>query len=325
MIDANSTTPDSLFAIKVANDLGISLRAIRVNRRITIQEAWNFGVIHAFGDYLSFLGVDETVYPAALRLLAYELDMDKSIDWVMADSIVTEVDIDGHYLRDVMKYDRKNASIASPFLETCFVSYVAGMYRKDVHEKHGYYDPSFIGAGDTEFKSRVLPALKVKYVPITLGEFLNYPDDRTTASEKVEIEDIRAWYIFRSPGGIMYQASIADTSFLESLGKDALGYRKSFCKHTSTDLEIASSIFQVTNGSNNKLSTALISDLEIAHNNLQVVRSLIGFPIAGVKKLRFRQLYALLKCFDKHAKKSGLKGVNLMRHDNMFEQHIWYW
>ena len=325
LIDANSNSPDAEMALRIANEFGIALRAIRVRRRITIQEAWNFGIMNARGKYLSFLGVDETIYPTTLTELASALDLDNSIDWVMADSIVTEVGNDGEYIRDIMKYDRIGADIASPFLETCYVSYVAGMYRKDIHERYGYYDPTFRGAGDTEFKSRVLPSLKVHYLNSTLGEFLNYPEERTTANERIELEDIRAWYIFRTIGGLRYQTSLAPEDFLESLGRKSLGYRKSYCGHISTDIEIASAVYQIAKLEKHGLTESLLSELRNADQQLQSLRIFLGFGPHKWSSLSLRQLISLTKWFDSEYRKSPAKGARRMRLDNIFEQHIWYW
>ena len=325
LVDANSTSPDWEIAHNLADQLGITLRAIRVYRRITIQEAWNFGILSSRGEYLTFLGVDEAIYPSALFKMSNQLDVSPSIDWVMSNSIVTEVGSEGQHLSDVMKYDRDGASLASPFLETCYVSYVGGMYRRNVHEKFGYYDATFKGAGDTEFKSRVLPLLKVKYLNETLGEFLNYPEDRTTATEKIELEDIRAWYIFRTPGGIKYQASLAGDGFYVDLGSNALNYRKSYCRHISTDIEIASATYKAIELSGYNLDDELKKELKFADLQLRLMRRFLGLSTENWKPLSFRDFISLAKWFDVERRNSASTGARRMRLDNMFEQHIWYW
>jgi hypothetical protein len=170
-----------------------------------------------------------------------------------------------------------------------------------------------------------LPSLKVKYLDCTFGEFLNYPEERTTASERIELEDIRAWYIFRTPGGLKYQASLAGDGFLENLGWKSLGYRKSYCKHMSTDLEIASAIYNISVNGNYGISNNLLEELKNAHQQLQAMRNFLGFGSHKWRSLSFRRIYLLAKWFDIDGRKSAAKGVRRMRLDNMFEQHIWYW
>ena len=76
--------------------------------------------------------------------------------------------------------------------------WVGGMYRKSIHEHFGYYDSTFKVAGDTEFKSRILKFINVAYINENLGIFLNYPDERKSETPLAEIEDLRAWYLYRT-------------------------------------------------------------------------------------------------------------------------------
>ncbi|MGH7135022.1 MAG: hypothetical protein ACREHD_04735, partial [Pirellulales bacterium] len=108
----------------------------------------------------------------------------------------------------------------------------------------GYYDASFAAAGDTEFKNRVLPFIRSKAIPQTLGVFWNYPDGQTTRSPRAEIEDLRAWYLHRTAGGVAYLLENSGVHETESLLLAALQYRKSYCRHISSDLEYASHVVQ---------------------------------------------------------------------------------
>jgi glycosyltransferase involved in cell wall biosynthesis len=216
----------------------------RSARRESIQAAWNRGISLARGRYFCFLGVDEAIRPSALEILAAELDAHPHIDWVQAKCLVTEVDDQGHWLNDVMTYDRSGYAQRLVSLESCYLSYVGAMYRREVHQRVGYYDSSFGGAGDTEFKNRALPFIRSKEVPQTLGIFWNYPDGQTTRSPRAEIEDLRAWYLHRSAAGVAYALQNADLHEAESLLVAALAYRKSYCRHTSSDVEYASLVAQ---------------------------------------------------------------------------------
>ncbi|MFM7579570.1 MAG: family 2 glycosyl transferase, partial [Microcystaceae cyanobacterium] len=106
---------------------------------------------------------------------ANELDRDEHLDWVIGHSLVTNVDRQGSWVSDVMAYDRTGYEQDLVYLETCYLSWVGALYRKSIHDRFGYYDASFRGAGDTEFKSRVMPFIKSKVVDQTLGLFGNYP------------------------------------------------------------------------------------------------------------------------------------------------------
>jgi len=186
--------------------------------------------------------VDENLTAGALELLADELDQNPHLDWVIGDSLITDVDKDGAFLGRGFLYNRQGMNKGKVYLETCYLSWVGALYRKSIHTRFGYYDPTFSAAGDTEFKNRILPFIQIKPVPKTLGVFLNYPESRTTESPKAEIEDLRAWHLHRTPAGIKYALQIPASGEIEALFYEALCYRKSYFIHRSTDIEFAQSI-----------------------------------------------------------------------------------
>lgn len=177
---------------------------VRTSKRETIQMAWNRAVALARGEALVFLGVDEGLRPDALDILWEALEGSPPADWVTSDAVVTRVDSNGRLIKDLMKYSRKGLNFSRLLVDPTYLGMVGGMHRAELHAKKGLFDPTFKGAGDTEFKMRALPGLKLRHIPDTLGEFFDYPANRTTNSAAIEIEDSRAWYIFRSPGGIKY-------------------------------------------------------------------------------------------------------------------------
>ncbi|MBJ7899276.1 MAG: glycosyltransferase [Cyanobacteria bacterium RI_101] len=244
VILVDSGSPGSEYQVfqALAPELGYPLLYVRSAQRETIQSAWNRGIKLARSPYLSFLGVDETILPDCLEVLAQELDQDPALDWVIGDSLVTNVDRNGAWVSDVMTYDRRGYEQDLVYLETCYLSWVGALYRKSIHERFGYYDSSFRGAGDTEFKNRIMPFIKSKAVDRTLGLFWNYPDERTTQSPNAEIEDMRAWYLHRSLGGVQYAFQNRAPEEAENLLYHCLAYRKSYCQHASTDFDHAQNL-----------------------------------------------------------------------------------
>jgi glycosyltransferase involved in cell wall biosynthesis len=301
----------------------------RSAQRETIQAAWNRGIHLARAPYLVFLGADETLYPEALQVLADELDRHPQTDWVMANSLVTDVDERGVFRKDVFPYDRSGGSKDHSYLETCYLSWVGGMYRKTVHERFGYYDESFRAAGDTEFKNRVLPHIGVRFVPKTLGLFLNYPDARTTASPAAEIEDARAWYIHRSAGGVKFAFERRDPADALQLFYASLGYRKSYAKHTSSDIEYGRCLLR------HALAAGAAPDLAPLDAGLgELLESLRRFEWAGGDRPLPSPLRLLAQTWrDAAARQRAharlLKGkaspAYRVLNDNRFEQHFWLW
>lgn len=219
----------------------MSILYVRTRHRETIQKAWNRGIGLARGKYLAFLGVDEMVRPDAFDVMSAYLDENPLVDWVQGTAIVTNVDARGAYVNDIMPYTRTFTSHNVQLLDTCYIGYVGALYRKSIHDKAGFYDDSFRAAGDTEFKNRAWPCFKATTIPECLGTFLNYPDERTTHSPTAELEDLRAWYIYRTPAGLHYTFDGKEEEAVDLFFK-CLKYKKSYMDKDCSDIELAHSI-----------------------------------------------------------------------------------
>lgn len=330
IILVDSGSPDDEYQVmkEFYKQKALNLVYVRSAKRETIQAAWNRGIQMARAKYLVFLGVDETLYPEALEELADELDKDSTLDWVMANSLVTEVDKYGVLKDDVMPYIRDGATKDNVYLETCYLSWVGGMYRKSIHERFGYYDESFKAAGDTEFKNRILPYINVKFIPKMLGIFLNYPEERTTASSRAEIEDLRAWYIHRTPAGIRYAFENRPPQDAEDLFIKTLGYRKSYCQHTSSDLDMATYLaeYLVSRKSlviSEKTGSELRRFLQTMQSH-EFMERLWGGPAIVLNLMKtWREVNRLEKYLRENV--PSCEPVIKVFNDNRYEQHTWFW
>ncbi len=297
----------------------------RSRSRETIQAAWNRGVHLARGDYLCMLGVDEGLRPDALERLGAALDQAPEVDWAMADSIVTEVDRAGMFARDVMTYDRAGMSKASIYLDSTYLSYVGGLYRRDLHDRHGWHDESFRAAGDTEFKNRVAPYISVVHVPEMLGVFNNYPEARATATVRAELEDLRAWYLHRTPAAMAYAFDHAPPRAAADLLRAALAYRKCYASHRSSDLDLAASLaaYLQGRGSGEAVTVAITDAIEA----LQALEVCEGRDSDPVTERRFMALIRQARGAMARASQNLQLGDSAWEvfADNRFEQHAWSW
>ena len=333
LIDSASPSDERKVVEAFLEKTPLSVAYARSSERESIQAAWNRGIGLSRAPYLVFLGVDETLYPEALKILSDELDRDSTTDWVMGNSLVTLVDENGLHKSDVMPYDRTGGTKDHVYLETCYLSWVGGMYRKSLHDRFGYYDESFRAAGDTEFKNRVLPFISVRFVDRMLGLFLNYPDGQTTASPTAEIEDLRAWYLHRTSGGVRYAFRNRASEEVEALLITALGYRKSYCSHLSSDLEYASHLadfLQLENGPASPLSPLLpgVHDLLARMRRLELADRTSVAPISlGVMYDTWRAAARWEEEHRQHLAAIGRQGQPSYKilNDNRYEQHSWLW
>lgn len=328
LVDSGSPTNEREVFEAFHRDNSLNVLYVRSKERETIQAAWNRGILLARAPYLVFLGVDETLYPEALEVLAGELDRNPGIDWVMGDSIVTTVNRAGLLEADVMSYRRTGATKDHVYLETTYLSWVGGMYRKTLHDRCGYYDESFRGAGDTEFKNRVLPYIQAKFIDQALGLFLNYPDGQTTASPMAEIEDSRAWYLYRTSGGVHYGFENRLIPDAERLLQLCAGYRKSYAGHISSDVDYGALLadYILHRDSKNALTRELVNDFvdlragfrQLEFSDRFIRSAKIVSMIASVRK-------AARRCQLRHRKMIGGQVAYDIFNDNRYEQHSWLW
>ena len=92
LMDSGSPTDEYQVFQQLATELNYPILYARSPQRETIQSAWNRGIKLARSPYLAFLGVDETILPDCLEVLAQELDQDQDLYWVIGHSLVTNVD-----------------------------------------------------------------------------------------------------------------------------------------------------------------------------------------------------------------------------------------
>ena len=204
------------------------------------------------------------------------------------------------------------------------------MYRKSLHERFGYYDETFGAAGDTEIKNRILPYINVKFIPKTLGIFLNYPDGQTTASPKAEIEDLRAWYLHRTLGGVRYAFENRSLDDANKMMCAALGYRKSYCGHMSCDIEYASYLAKYICAENKELGVVL----SVSRGLEKMLVRLRGLEFTDRNPSRLGSIFLVLgawrnaaQCQKEH--REALRNISWpyykVLNDNRYEQHSWLW
>lgn len=335
LVDSNSPA-DERGAFRAFADANPDLPIVyaRSAERETIQAAWNRGIHLSRAPYLSFLGADEGLHPDALRQLAATLDDRPGVDWAMADSIVTSVDRDGVFDQDVMAYDRRGFRQDMTYLETCYLSWVGGLYRRTIHDRVGWYDESFRAAGDTEFKNRIMPHIRSVHVPQVLGVFNNYPEERTTQHPRAEVEDTRAWYLWRTQAGMEYAFSRRPVEDAEALFRDALNYRKSYCGHLSSDFDLAHALAGYIAsrpdappeaGARLNETAATLERLRAMEELAQPQKDTPG----GLARIRatYAAVQGLREQAPRHAALFGLQGAPHyeMFNDNRYEQHWWSW
>jgi hypothetical protein len=310
---------------------------VRTSSRETIQCAWNRGIALARSPYLLFLGADEEMRPDAAAVLVDELDRYPAIDWVQGSAVVLNVDNAGVLVGDSGVNDRRWMDADAQYLDTTSLGHVVGIYRKTLHDRSGFYDPKFRAAGDTEFKNRAVPQMRARTLPLVLGRYVNYPENRMTAGCLAEIEDLRAWYLHRTPGGVRYGFGDRDPRDLERLLLSALQHHKCYRNNISSDADLAvlaadllaemapdSAILPFRSGSRALLGGFRRLDWLLGDWAIEAAR-MVSADTLGEEISAVGQIVARIAHAHGHMRGLGIDDDYHFLNDNRCEQHSWAW
>ena len=147
---------------------------IRVPDRESVYAAWNRGIKAASGEYVTNANTDDRHRTDALERMADVLDSRPDIALVYADVDITTQEnatfggapVKGKY--QWLEFDRRTMFIA------CYMG-PQPMWRRELHDRHGYFEPNFKSAGDYEFWLRICPTETFLHIPETLGLYLESP------------------------------------------------------------------------------------------------------------------------------------------------------
>jgi hypothetical protein len=88
----------------------------------------------------------------------------------------------------------------------------------------------------------VFPFIRTGHINQTLGVFRDYPEARMTSHPRAEAEDLRAMYLFRTPGGLRYLLRRGDEGQALDLLRMSLSFRRAYSQTYDTDLDLASNV-----------------------------------------------------------------------------------
>ena len=148
---------------------------IRSEQRETVYGAWNRGIKASRGKYLTNANTDDRHRRDALEVLAQTLDRTPEVALVYADVLVTQTEnatfADPHATNHFKWLDFDRRALLE---KGCFVG-PQPMWRREVHETHGWFDDTLQVAGDYEFWLRLASQHQFLHVKETLGLYLESP------------------------------------------------------------------------------------------------------------------------------------------------------
>lgn len=147
-----------------------------------IYDAWNKGLLQAYGKWVAFLGAGDVYLPEALHHYIGKLSsLPDSVEFL--SSKVAVVDSVGKIL-----FVRGRPWHWPQFLSAMTCAHVGALHSRKLFEKYGYFDSTYRIAGDYEFLMRPRDQLKAAFLPIITVHMMN---GGISESSKILAEDRR--------------------------------------------------------------------------------------------------------------------------------------
>ena len=174
-----------------------NIKYIRTERE-TLYAAWNRGIREASGKYLTNANTDDRHRYDALETMSTWLDEHPDIDLVYGDCYVSTTPnetFDENAKTHIYRYP----TFSPP---DSLLHYQFGpqpMWRKQVHEKIGFFDGNFKAAGDYDFNIRFALKCKALHIPHPLGLYLEHGDALSFKDNTAVLENYRIKDKYRTP------------------------------------------------------------------------------------------------------------------------------
>jgi len=149
-----------------------------------IYGVWTMGAKMATGDYLTNANLDDRKAVDSLERHAVELHLNPDVDLVYADMFITDVPNEtfANNTSNNRKYNFPEYTFEN--LKMVNMPHAAPMWRKEYHDKYGYFDDKYRSAGDWECWLRgAAQGSKFKKINKPLGLYYFNPEGISTNPE----------------------------------------------------------------------------------------------------------------------------------------------
>lgn len=186
-----------------------------------LYAVWNIAIKMAKADFITNANLDDRRNPNSLEVHAKALENNSDADLVYSDIYVTSGSNEtfecNTHLYSIIPED------FSPHVMYKCITGPQPMWRKNVHDKYGYFDESFLSGGDFEMWNRAV-SMNSKFLkaPGVSGLFYLNPKGLSTAETnknliKTELLRINDKYGYMWIANLHYYCTASDKNYFQSL------------------------------------------------------------------------------------------------------------
>jgi len=152
-----------------------NIKYIKTDDRETVYQAWNRGIRASKAKYITNANTDDRRYADSIEVLVNVLEENPYIVLAYGNFKVTDTEncISGNANiieeMDYQPYER------GTLLRSCYPGPMP-VWRKSVHDEFGYFNESFVSAGDREFWCRISQKYSLLHVEKHIGVYYRNPE-----------------------------------------------------------------------------------------------------------------------------------------------------
>lgn len=172
IIVIDSASPENEWSIlsELARRLP-NLRAVRTRERESLYASWNRAILEARGEFLTNANADDRHRPDAFKLMVAALDAHPDVSLVYGNSYysTTPNETWANNPRDRRFLTQR---YFAPSLLLYFFFGPQPMWRREIHDRVGLFNPDYRAAGDWEFALRFARRERALHIEDELGLYL---------------------------------------------------------------------------------------------------------------------------------------------------------
>ena len=186
-----------------------------------LYAVWNIAIKLAKSDFITNANLDDRRNPESLEKQLKALEENPNIDLVYSDFYVT-FEPNETFEHNTHQYAIYPDEFSPNVMYKCITGPIP-MWRKDLHEKYGYFDEEFKSGGDFEMWNRAASlGSKFKKIPGILGLYFYNPkglstDNTKKALQEAELQRINAKYSYMWVTDYQYYCTASDSKYFNNL------------------------------------------------------------------------------------------------------------
>jgi len=161
---------------------------LRTEERENAHVSVNRAIDLSRGKYLALANTDDRHRVDALEVMADTLDRWPDVALVYADVAITAVENERLESATTIGYFHWPEFHRRRLFQNCHVG-PQPMWRREIHERHGLFDPDFWSAGDYEFWLRLAPTETFMHIDQVLGLYLLSPTSNERAVPGLNVRE----------------------------------------------------------------------------------------------------------------------------------------